>query len=387
MMKKRRLLIGIILTVAAAAITLNQAADNDPRVEMGASLASVVDQPSGFQQADKMKQLSFPADYGPHPDFQTEWWYYTGNLETDTGRHFGYQLTFFRRALVPSDERQIRDSTWASDQVYMAHFAISDTSSGEHYAYERFARGAAGLAGADSEPFQVWLENWQVQQVDSDQYHLGAQQDGIEIDLLLQDQKSPILHGDHGYSQKGAQAGNASHYFSQTRLVSSGEIVINGEQFLVEGLSWMDHEFSTSALSPGQIGWDWFSIQLDEDRELMLFQIRRADGSIDPNSSGTLIDPEGSTHSLEVEDFNIQTGRTWRSPNTSAEYPVEWEIQIPEYDLDLSLKPYLLDQELDLSFTYWEGAVEVSGTYRGRSIQGRGFVEMTGYAASMEGEF
>jgi predicted secreted hydrolase len=386
-MSKRLLLLGLILTIAVAAYALNQAAKDASVVEMGASLLSEVNIPSGFQQADKRKTLSFPADFGPHPDYQTEWWYYTGNLETDTGRHFGYQLTFFRRALVPSGERQIRDSAWASDQVYMAHFAVSDTASGDHYPYERFSRGAAGLAGAGAEPFQVWLENWQVQQIDSDHYHLIAQQDGIEVDLLLQDEKGPILHGDQGYSQKGDQAGNASHYFSQTRLVSTGRIEIDGEQFFVDGLSWMDHEYSTSALSSGQIGWDWFSIQLDEGSELMLFQIRRADGSIDSYSSGTLIDPDGSTHSLGVQDFNIKSGRTWRSPNTGAEYPVQWEIYIPEYDLDLSLTPYMLDQEMDLSFTYWEGAVEVSGTYRGRRIQGRGFVEMTGYAASMEGEF
>lgn len=354
---------------------------------MRASLVSAFDIPTGFQRADGMKSLKFPADFGPHPDFQTEWWYYTGNLETEAGRHFGYQLTFFRRALVPSEDRQKRDSTWASDQVYMAHFAVSDPVSGDHYVYERFSRGGAGLAGAEAEPYQVWLENWQVLQTDSDRYRLAAKQDGIEIDIVLQDVKGPILHGDQGFSRKGPQAGNASYYFSQTRLVSTGRIGIEGEQFFVDGLSWMDHEFSSSALSSGQIGWDWFSIQLDEGSELMVFQIRRADGTVDPYSSGTLIDPNGSTHSLKLDDFELHIGNTWRSPNTGAEYPAQWRIQVPEIDLVLSITPYMLNQEMDVSYAYWEGAVEVNGMYQGQKVQGSGFVEMTGYAAFIEGEF
>jgi len=381
------LIVGIILIIAVAALTLNQPAPKIIEAEMRTSLISEVDLPTGFQQADGKKSLKFPADLGPHTGYQTEWWYYTGNLETKSGRNFGYQLTFFRRALVPSGDRQIRDSYWASDQVYMAHFAISDPVSGDHYAYERFSRAGAGLAGAAAEPFQVWLENWQVQQTDVNMYHLTAQNADIEIDLELQDVKKPILHGDQGYSRKGPQPGNASYYFSQTRLVSSGWIGIKGEQFFVDGLSWMDHEFSSSALSSGQTGWDWFSIQLDEGSELMLFLIRRADGTIDPHSSGTLIHPNGSTQSLHLDDFEIIIEDTWRSQKTGAEYPVQWTIQVPDEDLVLFLTPYMLDQEMDLSYAYWEGAVEVSGLYQGQQVLGSGFVEMTGYAESIEGEF
>ncbi len=384
---KRIFLIGITLTLAAAALTLNRVATDTSEDEVNATFISSNDAPEGFRRADGEKLLRFPTDFGPHPDYQSEWWYYTGNLKTETGRHFGYQLTFFRRGLVPINQQQIRESNWASDQVYMAHFAISDPVAKDHHAFERFSRGAAGLAGAEAEPFQVWLENWEVQQLDSNRYRLAAKQDGIEIEIMLEDVKGPILHGDQGFSQKGPQAGNASYYFSQTRLVTVGSIRIDGKYHQIEGLSWMDHEFSTSALSAGQIGWDWFSIQLDDGSDLMVYQIRRADGTIDPYSSGTLIDPGGSTIFLNQGDFEIQTGKSWRSPKTGAEYPSEWTIQVPEIDLTLSLTPYMLDQEMDLSYSYWEGPVEVRGTYQGADVQGSGYVEMTGYAESMEGEF
>jgi predicted secreted hydrolase len=384
---KRILLIGIILTLAVLAVSLNRAAMNPPDGEIHATLISSSVAPKGFLRADGKRPLEFPADFGPHPDYQTEWWYYTGNLKTEAGRHFGFQLTFFRRGLAPPSDRQIRKSTWACDQVYMGHFAISDPVSKEHYVFERFSRGAAGLAGAEAEPFKVWLENWQVQLVDGDRYRLTAKQDGIEIELLLQDVKGITLHGDQGFSQKGPQAGNASYYFSQTRLVTNGLIKIEGDDYPVEGLSWMDHEFSTSALSGGQIGWDWFSIQLDDGSDFMVYQIRRADGTIDPFSSGTLVDPDGTTHILNLKDFEIQTGEKWHSPKTGTDYPVQWMIQVPQKELRLSLTPYMPEQEMDLSFSYWEGAVKVEGTYQGQNVKGSGYVEMTGYAKSMEGEF
>ncbi len=344
-------------------------------------------QAEGFVRSEGPVPLSFPEDHGPHPDYQTEWWYYTGNLETDAGRHFGYQLTIFRRALLPATERSPRESAWAADQVYMGHFALTDVDGREHYAFERFARGAAGLAGAAAAPFAVWLEDWRVEETGDNIYRLAASQEGLELDLTLVDEKGPVLQGDRGYSQKGPEAGNASHYYSLTRLRSSGTVQVEGKSFQVAGESWMDHEYSTSALSQGQIGWDWFSIQMDDGSELMVFQIRRDDGSVDMFSSGSWISAEGDVTRLGREDFRIEVLDNWRSPDSGATYPARWTISVPKLDLRLSVEPYLSDQELDVSYAYWEGAVRVAGTRAGRQLAGHGYAELTGYAGSMQGQF
>jgi predicted secreted hydrolase len=355
---------------------------------------------AGFQRALAPKPIEFPKDFGPHPDFQTEWWYYTGNLETQDGRHFGYQLTFFRRALLPPDEMPVRMSDWATRQVYMAHFALTDVSAEKHQAVERLSRGAAGLAGAQNEPFQVWLEDWQVRAQGQDSYQIQAQAEGPDglpfaINLNLIDLKGPVLQGDRGYSRKGAEPGQASYYFSQTRLQSSGTVQSGSQFFEVQGYSWMDHEYSTSALAAEQIGWDWFAIQFTsaeageaaELYEIMVFQIRRADGSIDPYSSGTLINPGGSTRSLNQDQIAIEVLDHFQSPHSGASYPSSWSIQIPEAGLNLNLAPYLADQELNVSYAYWEGAVKISGTIHGVPVNGSGYVELTGYSGSMGGEF
>jgi len=351
------------------------------------SLVAEIEIPVGFQRAEKPLEWEFPKDFGPHPEYQTEWWYYTGNLENEQGDRFGYQLTFFRRAVRPEGERIKRESDWATEQIIMAHFALSDIKAGEHYAFERFSRGAAGLAGAESNPYQVWLENWQVRQFSDGQYQLKAEQDGISLNLLLTDVKGPILHGEEGYSQKGPDKGNASHYYSQTRLETSGSVQTGNGRYQVSGLSWKDHEFSTGALSSGQVGWDWFSIQLDDGSELMVFQIRREDGSIDPYSSGTLINPDGEVIGLAKEDFKIQVQDFWHSSESGAEYPSLWRLEVPEIDLQLQVQPLISDQEMNVSYTYWEGAVDVTGKSNGVLISGIGFVEMTGYANSFAGEF
>jgi len=351
------------------------------------SLIAEIETPVGFQRAEGPLDWDFPKDFGPHPDYQTEWWYYTGNLESDQGERFGYQLTIFRRAMLPERQRVARESTWAAEQIYMGHFALSDISAGEHHAFERFSRGAAGLAGAQSEPYRVWLENWEIKQLEDGRFRLTANQEDIALDLILVDLKGPILHGDQGYSQKGPERGNASHYYSQTHLKTSGSVQTEHGSYQVSGLSWKDHEFSTSALSRGQVGWDWFSIQLDDGSELMVFQIRREDGSIDPYSSGTWISPSGEVVALTRDEFVIQVEDTWRSPNSGADYPSWWSLEIPGQDLQVKIKPYLADQEMIVSYNYWEGAVNVVGTSGGDRISGSGYVEMTGYAGSFEGEF
>lgn len=360
------------------------------------SLAPVA--PAGFSRADGSRPLTFPADYGPHPDYQTEWWYYTGNLQTAEGRHFGYQLTFFRRALVPPVEVTGRPSAWAASQAYLAHFALSDITGSQHVAFERLTRGAVGLAGAQAVPFAVWLEDWRVEEIAPDQdcpagvippcrYRMQAAQDSIRLDLVLEDLKGPILQGNQGFSPKGPEIGQASYYFSFTRLRTSGVAQVGDQAFDVTGFSWMDHEFSTSALALDQIGWDWFSLQLDDGSEIMVFQIRQADGSIDPFSSGTVISRDGRTTTLGKEDFALSVFRQWRSPETRAVYPAGWTLNIPQIQLTLEITPLLADQELNLTYNYWEGAVSFRGSLAGSSVQGFGYVELTGYAGSMGGEF
>jgi predicted secreted hydrolase len=269
----------------------------------------------------------------------------------------------------------------------MAHFALTDVSANKFYYKERFARGAAGLAGANSPPFQVWLYDWKVEQIAEDDYQLYAADESIVLDLLLHDLKGPILNGNQGYSQKGPQSGNASIYISQTRLETKGTIRIDQNIFNVVGLSWMDHEFSTSALSDDQVGWDWFALQLNDGSELMLFYLRKQDGSVDPFSSGTYIDPEGGTINLDRDDFEIEVLDYWRSPHSKAEYPSQWKISVPSLKIDMVVNPYISDQELNLTFTYWEGAVRFRGEENGKIIAGNGYVELTGYSGAFAGDF
>ena len=353
----------------------------------------------GFTRADGSQPIEFPADHGPHPDYQTEWWYFTGNLNLENGQsrnigsgdttpdHFGYQLTFFRRALIPSTEIMPRESNWATSQIYMAHFALTDVVDSRYNSYERLSRGAAGLSGAIAQPFSVWLEDWLVEEITQDTYHLVASQDGISLDLILVDAKEPILQGDQGYSQKGPDPGQASYYYSLTHLETTGTIRTATRTYNVTGTSWMDHEYSTSALSPDQIGWDWFSIQLDNDNELMVFQIRKSDGSVDPFSSGIYIAQDASKTPLNQEDFSIRITDYWTSPRTNTVYPAGWELSIPSLKLTLKARPFLPDQEFYGSYSYWEGAVQVEGEIDGGPLTGSGYVELTGYTRSMGGEF
>jgi len=341
----------------------------------------------GFSKAEGPRSFDFPADHGPHPEFQTEWWYYTGNLDTADGRHFGFQFTVFRSALMPPQDRQDRPSAWATDQVYMAHFAMTDVDASRFHAFDRLSRGAAGLAGAQTSPYQVWLEDWSVEELEPGVYHLHAAQDDVAIDLRLTDLKGPVLQGDRGYSQKGPELGNASYYYSLTRLESNGTVRVGETAYKVDGLSWMDHEFSTSALGPDLVGWDWFSVQLDDGSELMMYQFRTQDGTITPFSSGTFIDADGSTSRLSHRDFAASVNDTWSSRRSGATYPAQWTVTVPSQDLILEVTPYLADQELDVSFIYWEGAVRISGQRAGQPVSGNGYVELTGYAETMQGRF
>jgi len=368
-------LIGLLLTSCTGT-----ASDSLPQAQLSAVQSVGGSGAEGFARVTAPRPFVFPQDHGPHPQYATEWWYYTGNLDTADGRHFGFQLTFFRFGLTP--QAITRSSDWATTNIYMAHFALSDVAGQKFYAFERFSRGAAGLAGAQGEPFRVWLENWSAvgSGAQALPMRLQAAQDDIMIDLTLDGGKPVVLQGDHGLSQKSAAVGNASYYYSLTRMPTRGTVRIAAASYSVSGLSWMDREWSTSALGDELVGWDWFALQLSDDRELMFYRLRRADGSSDAFSSGTLIAADGSTSRIARDDIQIEPLGSWQSPRDGARYPAAWRLRIPTADLDLRLTPYLADQELPLTTSYWEGAVAIAGSAAGTPVSGNGYVELTGYA-------
>lgn len=340
----------------------------------------------GYARADQPRTFVFPADHGPHADFRTEWWYITGNVSAEDGREYGFQFTIFRSSLSPTPTSGT--SEWATNQAYMGHLALTDIASERFRAEERFARGVPWMAGAQAVPFRVYLEDWALEALDPETadtpfpMRLSGEVEGARLDLVLQAGKPHVLQGEAGLSQKGPESGNASYYYAHTRMPTSGWLVVEGDSVRVSGLSWLDREWSTSALSPGQVGWDWFALQLDDGWEMMVYQIRREDGSPDPLSDGVLIDPDGNRVPLEWgRDVEVTPTARWASPEDGAEYPAAWQIRVPERGWDLSVVPAVADQELRFGFRYWEGSVRVTGSGEGgRPVAGRGYVELTGYA-------
>ena len=336
-----------------------------------------------WRLASPTYELSFPRDHAAHPDYRIEWWYYTGNLSTREGRRFGYQLTFFR---VGVDPNPVNPSQWTVRDLHMAHLAITDIDGGVHRVAERLNRTGVGWAGASTDRLDVWNENWRV--TASDRTHrlqaMDTNQSGrLLLDLRLDSDMEPVLHGDQGFSQKGEDIGNASHYYSFTRLTTQGRLEVDGEAFDVTGISWMDHEFGSSFLEADQAGWDWFSIQLNDGTDLMVYTLRDLDGRADIRSSGTVITSEGITH-LKSDDVRLSPRRRWISSVSGAAYPVDWHIDIPSLGLKLEVSAAIDAQELvtaqSTGVTYWEGAVDATGTHDGVSVSGEGYLEMTGYA-------
>ena len=337
---------------------------------------------AGFARAMAPRRFSFPADLGPHPEFRTEWWYYTGNLETAAGRHFGFQLTFFRTALAPpAAGAPARPSAWSASQLYLAHFALTDTAGRRFHAWSRLGREALGLAGARATPFRVWLEDWSAasEAPDGLPVRLRAAEGDVAIDLVLASDKPVALQGDHGLSRKGPEPGNASYYYSRSRMSVRGSVSAGGEPLPVSGLAWMDREWSTSALGPDLVGWDWLALQLDDGRDVMVYRLRRRDGAVDPYSTGALIAADGGTRPLAAGDVTLDARDHWTSPRSRVRYPSRWRLAIASAGLSLEITPRLADQELIVGPRYWEGAVRVEGTDAGRPIAGRGYVELVGY--------
>jgi predicted secreted hydrolase len=343
---------------------------------------------SQYARAIEPYDWQFPADFGAHPDFLTEWWYYTGNLSTDEGRRFGFQFTIFRRAINPADVAS--ESEWRTGQVYLVHFTVSDIGGGEFYHAERYSRGGAGLAGATTDPrYRVWVEDWAIEAQDDEARftQITADAGDFAVDLALEQIKPPALQGDGGLSPKSAEIGNASYYYTLSRLPAQGTIRIGDAVYQVSGNAWKDHEFSTSALGGNALGWDWFGLQFGDGRELMIGKIRLVDGGKEPAFGGLMVFEDGSTQYLPSDTFTITANDTWTSPHTGATYPSGWTISIDDIgdgsSLTFDVTPLMRDQELHSGdIAYWEGAVELSGP-----VSGYGYAELTGYVDAMTGRF
>ena len=338
-----------------------------------------------FQSATAGYRYDFPKDHGSHPAYRTEWWYYTGHLQAKNGRPFGFELTFFRRG-IPPDDVKTQPSQWSVSHLYLAHFALTDIAGQRFHFSDKLSRAGLGKAGADESRLRVWIDDWRAEApADAAGAHnLFAHDGALALALTLQPAKHLVIHGQDGISRKGAGAGQASHYYSFTRLATTGSVTIGHEQFDVTGTSWMDHEFGSADLAKDLVGWDWFSIQLADNSELMLYSLRRGDGSSDPASSGTIVSSDGHTRHLSVADIRIEATGMWTSPESKATYPRTWRLTIPSLALSLDVAPLLDNQELrtrrSTQVTYWEGAVSVSGTKQGVPVKGQGYVELTGYA-------
>jgi len=332
----------------------------------------------------------FPKDHGSHPEFRTEWWYFTGNLMDPSKKSFGYQLTFFRQGVL----YQANDPShpWAIRDVYLAHFTLTDVASGQFWYADRASRKGPGFAGAAEGSMDVWLLNWRAK-MEGNKIKLEARHQNMELSLVLTPRKPLVFHGQNGLSQKGPMEGQASYYFSYTDLEAKGVIKTPGSQasIRVDGISWFDHEFGSNQLTPNQVGWDWFSLHLSDGQDLMIYFLRRKDGSVEPSSSGTLVKRSGEGFHLKLADINVEVLGYWKSPKSEGRYPSRWRIKVPSAGIEMEIGSLVPSQELltegSTGVIYWEGAVAGKGTSAGRPITSEGYVELTGYAGSLGGLF
>jgi predicted secreted hydrolase len=377
---------------------------------------------AGFAVAAAPRVFEFPQDHGPHPDFRQEWWYLTGNLTAADGERFGFELTIFRVALAPavaapqvasrpgsaatgdavasagaaatSDVASPADqaahateartheptpaaSAWRTRQVYVGHFAVTDVVRHTFRFAERYERDALGLAGAEADPFRVWLDDWQIG--GSPHWTVHAQQKDYELQLEVQSLAAPILNGDRGLSVKASDPGAASYYYSIPRVSVRGQLIRDRIPIDVSGVAWLDREWGSGSLGANESGWDWFALQLDDGSALMFYALRDKDGTRDLHSAGTWVGRDGKMRSLSSNDVEITVGAHWDSPR-GGRYPSRWHIRVPSLALEADVRPVLANQELGTSPRYWDGAVDVAATRSGASVAGRGYVELVGYA-------
>ena len=326
----------------------------------------------------------FPRDHRAHREFKTEWWYFTGNLFDNEGRRFGYELTFFRHGIQPVAERDPKVSRFIVDDLKFAHFAITDVAGKKFQFDQKSSRGAFGEAGFDEGNRIAWIENWSLVATPEYEFDLAAVTGFGAVRLHLRATKPAIVHGENGVSVKAADAASASHYYSVPEMETAGQITENGTTIEVRGASWFDHEWSSSQLGKGEVGWDWLCLQFDDGAQLMLYQMRLANGVTEPSSSGTWIAADATATHLRASDFQMRPTGFWKSDASGARYPIGWRITLPGQRAEFAIKAALEDQELKLgAITYWEGAIDAKGTRDGKLIKGRGYLELTGYAGKL----
>ena len=327
----------------------------------------------------------FPRDHHAHNEFKTEWWYFTGNLTNERDRQFGYELTFFRQGIRPPSERVGTTSRFVVDDLKFAHFTVTDATGKRFIFHQKVSRGSYGDAGFDNGDRVAWIDSWSLKMNVDGSFDLAADAPDAAIRLHLVAEKPPVIHGSEGISRKAEGTGHASHYYSITRLETSGHLRFRTEDFPVSGTSWFDHEWATNQLAPGQAGWNWVSAQFEDKTELMLYQMRLTNGAIDPISTGTFVRGDGTSVLLTSADFQMTPESYWKSPVTKANYPIAWRVAVPKEELAFRIEPVLANQELVFSpLIYWEGAFDVIGTRAGKPIRGGGYLELTGYAGALE---
>lgn len=394
-----KLIIFLMLVTAVALYSCDSSRRVSKSEPMSLAEAMGDDLSGNFERAHRERKFSFPQDHAAHPNFRQEWWYFSGNVQSTDGHRFGYELTFFRIALNPPNNltsnpgQNLKTSLWRANNIYMAHFALTDIDNKKFYYTEKFGREAMGLAGAgiyfkerlegDATQLKVWLDDWSVESVGNTVFpiQLLARTDDFSISLVLNETKKVVLQGENGLSLKGSKPGNASYYYSIPRMVTVGSVNLHGERYSISGYSWLDREWSSSQLEPEQEGWDWFALQLDDNREIMFYKMRRKDGSLDLSSSGILVEESGKSRYLSANEVTVEVLRHWKSPHSDVKYPAGWKISLPSESLELQVTPAIDDQELNLSVRYWEGAVKVSGKYKddNKIVAGKGYVELAGY--------
>ena len=391
------------------AVSMLPACDNAARSSKSSSMAlneALGGELTGkFESVHRERKFDFPHDHAAHPEYRQEWWYFSGNVQSLKGHRFGYELTIFRIALNSPDKslvptgKNTMPSSWRTNNIYMAHFAVTDIDNKKFYYAEKFSRDALGLAGAgiifkerldgDSTQLKVWLDDWSIESVGKSVFpvRLLAKADDFEISLVLNKTKPIVLQGENGLSIKGNKPGSASYYYSIPRMVTTGSVTVKNDSSSVSGFSWLDREWSSSHLEPEQEGWDWFSLQLDNNREIMFYNLRRKDGSFDTNSAGIIVDENGKSRFLSANEVSIEVLRYWNSPHSQIKYPAAWKLTIPSESLELQITPAIADQELNLTVRYWEGAVKVSGKYKNNNeiVAGKGYVELAGYEPDTSG--
>lgn len=374
-----------IILIIITAFIFYSCAENQKKIDsetLSVSKAMGSADTNGFKKAVNERKFVFPDDNAAHPEFRTEWWYFTGNLETDDGRRFGYQFTIFRNALSPLKADTV--SGWRSNQIYMGHFTLTDIEGNKFYSFERFSRDGSKLAGVEANPFKLWLEDWSVLEKEKGIYEfptvmLSVSERDVKIEFLLELVKPIVLQGEKGLSRKSKEIGNASYYYSASKIKTTGKINVGNKEYKVEGFSWLDREWSTSALSDNQKGWDWFSLQLDNNTELMFYQLRNTNGEVDEFSKGSIILPDGKKENLKKDDVVLKILGEWKNPDNKV-YPSGWILAIPSRNIELEITPSIKNQELNVSVKYWEGSVLIEGVYNGTAVKGKGYVELTGYA-------